>query len=164
MRATISSSPAVAALATIRPSGLTTLLPPIHSTPSSTPALATPTPQHALASAPARTHTSSRPRASAGVGLSQPLERLRRHLALEELIEVAADLLGEVRGQRHLGVHDQLDAVTGRALQEHEHALDDLLARRAFVVGAHLGGGDLYLARHAGSFACPRDGRGGAPC
>src|SRR3989440_3061708 len=94
----------------------------------------------------------------------QRLQRLRRHLALEELVEVAANLLGEVRRQRHLGVRDQLNAVTGRALQENEHALDDLLARRAFVVGAHLGGGDLYLARHAGSFACPRDGRGGAPC
>src|SRR5467141_777128 len=94
----------------------------------------------------------------------QGLQRLRRHVGLEELVEVLADLLGEVGGERHLRVRDQLDAVAGRALQEHEHALDDLLARRALVVGAHLGGGDLYLTRHAGSSACPRDGRGGAPC
>src|SRR5213083_1588351 len=85
----------------------------------------------------------------------QRLQRLGRHLGLEELVEVAADLLGEVRGERHLRIDDQLDAVAGRALEQDEHALDDLLARRAFVVRTHLGGGDLDLARHNGSFSHP---------
>src|SRR3989441_1857197 len=90
--------------------------------------------------------------------LQQRLQRLGRHLGLEELVEVAADLLGEVRGERHLRIDDQLDAVAGRALEQDEHALDDLLARRAFVVRTHLGGGDLDMARHDGSFSA-RPGR-----
>src|SRR2546425_7007574 len=87
----------------------------------------------------------------------QRLQRLGPHLGPEELLEVAADLLGEVRGERHLRIDDQLDAVAGRALEQDEHALDDLLARRAFVVRTHLGGGDLDMARHDGSFRVDAD-------
>ena len=76
------------------------------------------------------------------------LERLGRHLGLEELVEVGADLLGEVRRERHLGVGDQLDAVPDRMLEQGQHPLHDLLAGRALVVRAHLGSGDLHVARH----------------
>src|SRR6266480_3549647 len=76
------------------------------------------------------------------------LERLGRHLGLEELVEVGADLLGEVRRERHLRVGDQLDALPRRLGEQTQHPLDDLLAAGALVVGAQLRGGDLYMARH----------------
>src|SRR5438132_3237746 len=76
------------------------------------------------------------------------LERLGRHLGLEELVEVGADLLGEVRREGHLGVGDQLDALLHRLLEQAQHPLDDLLAERALVVGTQLRGGDLDVARH----------------
>src|SRR6058998_1098548 len=66
------------------------------------------------------------------------LERLGRHLGLEELVEVGADLLGEVRRERHLGVRDQLDALLHRLLEQAQHPLDDLFAGRALVVGTQL--------------------------
>src|SRR3989441_500228 len=85
------------------------------------------------------------------------LGRPRRHLGLEELIEVGADLLGEVRRERHLGIGDQLDAFSDRLGEQAQQALDNLLAACALVIRAHLGGGDLYtayiytayIARHA---------------
>src|SRR5215470_3627045 len=80
----------------------------------------------------------------------QGLERLGRHLRLEELVEVLTDLLGEVRSERHLRIGDQLHPLLLRLLEEGEHALDDLLAARAFVVGAHLGSGDDDVAGHVG--------------
>jgi hypothetical protein len=80
--------------------------------------------------------------------LEQRQQRLGRHLRLEELVEVVADALGEVRGERHLGIGDQLDALLDGLLHEDEHPLDDLLAARPFVVGAQLGGGDLDEAWH----------------
>src|SRR5256886_11431822 len=76
------------------------------------------------------------------------LERLGRHLGLEELVEVGADLLGEVRRERHLRVGDQLDALPRRLGEQTQHPLDDLLAAGALVVGAQLRGGGLYMARH----------------
>ena len=69
MRDTISSSPVVAALASTWPSGLMIALPPISSTPSSTPALATPTTKQRLAYAPARMQSSFRSSASAEIGV-----------------------------------------------------------------------------------------------
>ena len=60
-----------------------------------------------------------------GGATEQRLERLRRHLGLEELVEVGADPLGEVRRERHLRVDDQLDAVARRRVEEREHPLDD---------------------------------------
>src|SRR5438876_801398 len=81
----------------------------------------------------------------------QGLERLGRHLGLEELVEVGPDALGEIGRQRHLGIGDQLDLFPRGLLEQAQHALDDLLAARALVVGAHLGGGDLHVARHGGS-------------
>src|SRR5262252_8553192 len=78
----------------------------------------------------------------------QGLERLGRHLRLEELVEVLPDLLGEVRGERHLRIGDQLHPLLLRLLEKGEHALDDLLPARAFVVGAHLGSGDDDVAGH----------------
>src|SRR5207244_5783651 len=74
------------------------------------------------------------------------LERLRRHFRLEELVEVGADLLGEVRRERHLGIGDQHDAFSDRLGEQAQHALDNLLAACALVIRAHLGGGDLYTA------------------
>src|SRR2546425_7459569 len=74
------------------------------------------------------------------------LGRPRRHLGLEELIEVGADLLGEVRRERHLGIGDQLDAFSDRLGEQAQHALDNLLAACALIIRAHLGGGDLYTA------------------
>src|SRR5262245_2493152 len=78
----------------------------------------------------------------------QGLPGLGRHLRLEKLVEVLANLLGEVGGERHLGIGDQLYPLLFRLLEEGEHALDDLLAARAFVVGAHLGSGDGDVAGH----------------
>src|SRR5215467_496852 len=78
----------------------------------------------------------------------QGLQGFGRHLRLEELIEVLANLLGEVGGERHLGIGDQLDPLLLRLLEEGEHALDDLLATHAFVVGTHLGSGDGDVAGH----------------
>src|SRR3989442_11162151 len=43
---------------------------------------------------------------------------LRRHLGLEELVEVLADTLGEVRRQRHLRIDDQLDVVARRLVED----------------------------------------------
>src|SRR2546422_1050137 len=68
------------------------------------------------------------------------LERFGRHLGLEELVEVGADLLGEVRRERHLGVGDQLDALLHRLLEQTQHPLDDLFAGGALVVGTQLRG------------------------
>src|SRR5437762_3231054 len=82
----------------------------------------------------------------------QRLQSLRRHVGLEELVEVLADLLGEVRRERHFRIGDQLDALARSTFEQDEHALDDLLARGAFVVRSHLSGGDLDVARHGGSF------------
>src|SRR5881296_2204645 len=87
------------------------------------------------------------------------LERLGRHLGLEELIEVGADLLGEVRRERHLGIGDQLDALPRRLGQQAQHSLDDFLTARALVVGAELRGGDLEIAWHRDS--PPRSGSRG---
>src|SRR3989441_774275 len=81
-----------------------------------------------------------------GRAAQERLERLRRHCGLEELIEVGADLLGEVRRERHLGIGDQLDAFSDRLGEQAQHALDNLLAACALVIRAHLGGGDLYMA------------------
>src|SRR5262249_45479016 len=67
---------------------------------------------------------------------------------------VLANLLGEVGGERHLGIGDQLHLLLLRLLEEGEHALDDLLAARAFVVGAHLGGGHGDVAGHVGLLFC----------
>src|SRR5438093_9175724 len=93
------------------------------------------------------------------------LERLRRHFGLEELVEVGADLLGEVRRERHLGIGDQHDAFSDRLGEQAQHALDNLLAACALVIRAHLGGGDLYtayIARHRDSppYACGPAGAG----
>src|SRR5262249_29579854 len=66
----------------------------------------------------------------------------------EELVVVLADALGKVRRQRHLRVHDQLDAVARRGLEERQHALDDRLARRAVLIGPHLSGADLEPPGH----------------
>src|SRR5437867_3005346 len=49
-----------------------------------------------------------------GSPAQQRLERLGRHLGLEELIEVGADSLGEVGRQRHLGIRDDFDVVADR--------------------------------------------------
>src|SRR2546427_12343965 len=81
-----------------------------------------------------------------GRAAQERLERLRRHFGLEELVEVGADLLGEVRRERHLGIGDQLDAFSDRLGEQAQHALDNLLAACALVIRAHLGGGDLYMA------------------
>src|SRR5438093_1175466 len=93
------------------------------------------------------------------------LERLRRHFGLEDLVEVGADLLGEVRRERHLGIGDQHDAFSDRLGEQAQHALDNLLAACALVIRAHLGGGDLYtayIARHRDSppYACGPAGAG----
>src|SRR6266542_245343 len=76
------------------------------------------------------------------------LEGFGRHLRLEELIEVLADLFGEISGEGHLRIRDELDPLPLRLLEEGEHPLDDLLATRAFVVGAHLGSGHGDVAGH----------------
>src|SRR5207247_9455107 len=68
--------------------------------------------------------------------------------------EVAADLLGEVRRERHHRLRDQHDAFSHRLGEQAHHALDNLLAACALVIRAHLGGGDLYtayIARHRDS-------------
>ena len=84
--------------------------------------------------------------------LPRPLEqrgqRLGRHLGLEELVEVVAHPLGEVGRQRHLRIGEDLDVLRDGLVEQAEHALDDLLAARPFVVGAHLRGGDLDVACH----------------
>ena len=76
------------------------------------------------------------------------LQRLGRHLVLEELIVVVADALGEVRRQRHLRVGDQVDLLGDRLLEEHEHPIDDLVPTGALVDRPHLGRRDFHLARH----------------
>src|SRR5262249_18201815 len=43
---------------------------------------------------------------------------------------------------------DQLDAVARREVEERQHPLDDRLARRPLLIGAHLGGGHFQKARH----------------
>src|SRR5262249_39050256 len=83
-------------------------------------------------------------------GAQQRLERLRRHLGLEEMVVVVADALGEGRRQRHLPIDQQLDALADRLLEEGRHALDDLRATGAFVDRAQLRGGDGDPARHGG--------------
>src|SRR3989442_14397952 len=73
---------------------------------------------------------------------------LRWHLGLEELVEVLADALGEVRRQRHLRIDDQLDVVARRRVEERPHPLDDRLSRRAVLVRAHLIAGGLEISWH----------------
>src|SRR6185436_1548865 len=80
--------------------------------------------------------------------LQQGQQRLGRNLRLEELVEIVSDALGKIRGERHLRIRDELDVLADRLVHEAEHPLDDLLAARALVVGAHLGGGDLDEAWH----------------
>src|SRR5438067_236259 len=55
----------------------------------------------------------------------QRLQSLRRHVGLEELVEVLADLLGEVCRERHFRIGDQLDALARSTFEQDEHALDD---------------------------------------
>ena len=86
--------------------------------------------------------------ARGGGAAQQRLERLRRHLGLEELVEVGTDPLREVRRQRHLRIHDQLDAVARRRVEERQHPLDDRLARRPVLIRPHLRGSDFQIARH----------------
>src|SRR5205809_564498 len=76
------------------------------------------------------------------------LEGLGRDLRLEELIEVLADLLGEIRRERHLGIGDELDALGFGLIEQREHALDDFLPAAALLVGTQLGGGDGDDASH----------------
>src|SRR4029453_14746519 len=82
--------------------------------------------------------------------LEEREQRLEGHLGLEELVVVVADTLGEIRGERHLRISDELDVLADGLLHEGEHPLDDLLAARPLVVRAHLGGSDLDEAWHGG--------------
>src|SRR5207302_1882198 len=86
-------------------------------------------------------------------GVEDPVARVAvgEVVGLEDLVEVGADLLGEVRRERHLRVGDPLDALPRRLGEQTQHPLDDLLATGALVVGTQLRGGDLYMARHYGS-------------
>src|SRR3989449_1071763 len=68
-----------------------------------------------------------------------------RPFGLEELIEVGADLLGEVRRERHLGIGDQLDAFSDRLGEQAQHALDNLLAAFAPLISGHPGGGRPFF-------------------
>src|SRR5207302_2636417 len=89
-------------------------------------------------------HRHARP----GGAPKQRLESFRRHFGLEELVEVLADPLGEVRRQRHLGIDDQLHTVARRRLEQRQHPLDDRLARCSLLIWTHLGGGDFQIAGH----------------